>query len=300
MLVRRITNDEFLSRMEKINSSIEIKGEYVTSRLKIDCRCKVCGTEWKASGNALLSGTGCPHCAAVKKCLKTQEEFEKELFDISPFIKVLSEYNGGKNHIKCCCTSCNKTFETKPQDLLNGHLGHRCPVHHESRNKDPEQFQNELESVNSDIILLEKYVSTDKKIFCKCKKCEHKWNGNPSDLLNGHGCPCCNASRGEKMIHAYAKKHNIEYVPQYSPSECKYKYKLRFDVYFPQQQIIVEYDGRQHFEPIERWGGEESFRYVQIRDEIKNQYCLENNIKMVRIPYWEYNNIDNILDTHFT
>lgn len=298
-VLKKLTNEEFVMRMSQINSDIIFESKYINSRTKIKCRCKICDTVWEASGNALLSGTGCPHCAAVNKCLKSHDDFVQDLASINNFIKVIGEYKGSKSRIKCQCLDCNKIFETHPRDLLRGHLGHRCPVNHQVRNKSPQQFLKELQAVNSEILLLEDYVSVDNKILCRCKKCGFEWSANPSDLLNGHGCRNCNVSRGENAIQMYAREHNIEYVSQYSPSDCFYKLQLHFDVYFPQYNIIVEFDGRQHFEPITRWGGYDAFIDIKKRDEIKNQYCIDKGITMVRIPYWEYKNINKILDTYF-
>ena len=58
-----------------------------------------------------------------------------------------------------------------------------------------------------------------------------------------------------------------------------------FDIYLPKLNTIIEYDGKQHFEPIKGRGGEEKFKKIQIYDEIKNKYCKDNGIKMIRIPY---------------
>lgn len=60
---------------------------------------------------------------------------------------------------------------------------------------------------------------------------------------------------------------------------------LPFDFYIPEQNILIEYDGQHHFEPIKGWGGEEKFKLTQENDQIKNKYCEEKNIKLLRIPY---------------
>lgn len=59
---------------------------------------------------------------------------------------------------------------------------------------------------------------------------------------------------------------------------------------------LIEYDGRQHFEPISDFGGEEGFKITQNNDSIKNKYCKNNNIPLLRIPYWDFDNIELILN----
>ena len=60
--------------------------------------------------------------------------------------------------------------------------------------------------------------------------------------------------------------------------------------------MCIEFDGRQHFEIIERFDGINSFNKVKINDNIKNLYCSNNNINLLRIPYWDFGNIENILN----
>ena len=83
----------------------------------------------------------------------------------------------------------------------------------------------------------------------------------------------------------------IQFDPQKKFEGCtnlkvgRYCRRLSFDFYLPELNAVIEYDGEQHFEPIKGRGGEEKFKKIQIYDEIKNKYCKDNGIKMIRIPY---------------
>ena len=75
---------------------------------------------------------------------------------------------------------------------------------------------------------------------------------------------------------------------------------MRFDIYCPDYNLAIEYQGKQHYEPVDFAGkGDEwakyQFKVGQQRDNIKRQYCQQNNIKLIEIPYWDYDNIDNIV-----
>ena len=94
----------------------------------------------------------------------------------------------------------------------------------------------------------------------------------------------------------YLDSRNIKYESQYKFNDCKSKTKLPFDFYIPSKNIVIEYDGRQHFEPIDYFGGFNSFVEGKIRDTIKTIYCKENNIKLIRIAYWDFDNIEEILE----
>ena len=126
---------------------------------------------------------------------------------------------------------------------------------------------------------------------CKCD-CGNETNPDPTmnNLTRHHtlSCGCRKNSKWELFIQSYLESINIDFIPQKVFSDCKNKNNtcyLYFDFYLPYYNMIVEYDGQQHFEPIKIWGGEEKLKRQQENDEIKNQYCKNNNINLVRIPY---------------
>ena len=70
---------------------------------------------------------------------------------------------------------------------------------------------------------------------------------------------------------------------------------LPFDFYLFKYNILIEYQGEQHYKPRKKFGGEEGFKNTVIRDNIKKQYCKNNNIKLIEIPYTEIKSIGDIL-----
>ena len=81
---------------------------------------------------------------------------------------------------------------------------------------------------------------------------------------------------------------SAEFEPQYTFDDCKNIYVLRFDfgiLYNDKLLGLIEYDGKQHFEPIEYFGGKDGFIETQKRDKIKNEYCKVHNIPLLRLPY---------------
>lgn len=124
----------------------------------------------------------------------------------------------------------------------------------------------------------------------KCPLCGNTFLALPAIIANNHttSCGCQIQSSGEKIIKHILEKNHIEFIPQYSFDDCKYKYKLKFDfAIFKNGKVflLVEFDGKQHFEPIKFFGGEENFAETKIRDSIKNEYCVKNNIPLLRINY---------------
>ena len=127
-----------------------------------------------------------------------------------------------------------------------------------------------------------------------------------SEIADYFGCPCSTIyywlkeynieldsvkeSLPEYKIRKWLERENIKYEKEYTFEDCKDKYVLRFDFAvfndIGELLLLIEYDGLQHFEAIECFGGEKAFKKIQKRDKIKDKFCDENNIRLIRInPY---------------
>ena len=116
----------------------------------------------------------------------------------------------------------------------------------------------------------------------------------PDNHVSKHGCSKCKLSQGELNIIKILEENSINYVNQKKFNNCINKRKLSFDFYLPEYNVCIEYDGVQHFESIEYFGGDKEFEYIKYKDNIKNNYCLSNNIKLFRISYMD-NDVENII-----
>ncbi len=138
------------------------------------------------------------------------------------------------------------------------------------------------------------YKNTKQQVKIICKK-HGIFNQTPRDHLTGCGCSVCNISKIELKIKDYFDKNNIEYIWHWKDHNClsPLNNKLEFDFYLPNRNIIIEYDGEFHFGKVRF-----NFNYKRIReyDEIKDNWCKENNKRIIRIPYTEKNNIIKILE----
>lgn len=131
---------------------------------------------------------------------------------------------------------------------------------------------------------------------CKCT-CGNECDVNALDLKRGHTTSCgCIKSKGEtKLINLFIA-NNILFESQYYFNDCinpDTGAYLRFDFYLPEYQCLVEYDGEQHYNYTNQgWNDKEHFEANQKRDQIKNEYCQNKNIKLIRIPYWDYDKLN--------
>ena len=107
------------------------------------------------------------------------------------------------------------------------------------------------------------------------------------------GCSICKSSKGELKIKSILEKYSINYIHQHRVTINNSNYY--FDFYLPDYNIFIEYDGEQHFEPKLIFGGEKEFEKIRQRDKIKTFYAKQNNIKLVRIPYYKYDKIEYII-----
>jgi len=103
--------------------------------------------------------------------------------------------------------------------------------------------------------------------------------------LNNHGCPKCNTSKGELFIQSILDELGVNYIHQYRVKINDSNYY--FDFYLPDYNTFIEYDGKQHFEPVDNWGGKIGFEKIKQRDKIKDTFAKDNKIKLIRIPYYK-------------
>lgn len=284
--------------MNIINPNIEFLSEYIGAHNHIKCKCKIDGYIWTPEANSLLKGYGCSRCAKHESY--SPEQFETMVYNINPNIKLLSKYSGNQTPIKCRCVIDDYEWDTYPTHLLSGIGCAKCAG---VATKTTREFIEELSDINSFIEVIGEYNGNKEGIKCRCKIDNHIWNPSPNALLRGEGCPLCNSSKGEKKIAKYLQSNNINFKSQYVFDGCKNINDLLFDFYIPTYNIAIEYDGEYHSQVIKYKN--ESFEFAEkrflrqkINDNIKNQYCEKHDIKLIRIPYTDFNEIENILDKY--
>ena len=134
---------------------------------------------------------------------------------------------------------------------------------------------------------------------CDCGNTNIKVDGR--NLKSGHTTSCgCIKSKGETKIANFLKENKIIFIKEKTFFTCKDKQELPFDFYLPDYNILIEYDGEQHFK-LSRFGNktkeqaEEDLKIYQYHDQIKNEWCKNNNIKLIRFNYKDFNNLENLL-----
>lgn len=289
--------------MAKENYTL-LSEEYKNNKTKLKIKCDK-GHEYEATWAHYNQGSRCPHCNIESKKFTYKEV--KEYIEKDGYVLLSKEYKNSNQKLKI---QCDKGHIYEVSYLHYKYSGSRCPhcnkelkiqtlkKSSEERKNDYEYIKSEMEK-DGNILLSKEYISNKKPLSIQCPN-GHVYNASWGSFLQGSRCPHCVSSKGEKEIENILNKFNIEYISQYRFKDCKDKIELPFDFYIPNLNVAIEYDGEQHYKPVDfankgaEWATNNMLE-TQRRDNIKTQYCLDNNIKLIRIPYWEFNNIENIL-----
>lgn len=160
-----------------------------------------------------------------------------------------------------------------------------------------EEFVKNAQEIHGDKYDYSKvnYIRNYQKVCIICP--EHgEFNQEANSHLHGIGCPKCRQSHGEAIIRNIMEEYYVKYQNQYRINISKtinssgYSY---IDFYLPDFNIFIEYNGIQHYVPVEHFGGELRFKKQTQRDQYIKDYCKINNIKLLEIPYKlkDYNDI---------
>lgn len=128
------------------------------------------------------------------------------------------------------------------------------------------------------------YIRSKDDVTITCAK-HGDFLQKPNDHIQGSGCHLCCDSKGEKQIDDILMNKNLSFLKQKSFPDCIYKGLLRFDHYVPELNLCIEYDGEQHFKPVDFFGGEKTYNDTLARDAVKNSYCEKNGINLLRIKH---------------
>jgi Zn finger protein HypA/HybF involved in hydrogenase expression len=285
--MKRLTHEEVKNYIESFG--YELLSEYKGSNIKITVRCEKHHEPYEVKWGNFKSGKRCPHCkgetlsnhfkTSQEKVLKTIQENELEL------INGLSDFKNYKSEITVKCKH-GHTYTTTYGVIKQGY---GCPHCYGNAKLNLEFIKKELYEVGYELID-DVYVNATTKLKMRCEH-GHEFEMSWNKFKSGRRCPICLESKGEERIRLFFERNNIDYIPQYRFKDCKDKYTLPFDFYIPSLNILIEYDGEGHYKDI--YG---NFEDRVKKDLIKTNYCLEHNIKLIRIPYWEYDNIEVILN----
>lgn len=285
------TNEDIVQKMYDLvgNEYTKLDNSYSNVDTKFKIKHNKCGHEYEIAWNSFQRGVRCPKCAG--KYRYTDNEISELVAEMTngEYTK-LSEYKNNKTKFKIKHNTCGHEYE-----VIWGHFkrGSRCPKCSGLMKLTNEEIVKRIyELVGDEYTKLDdSYKNASTKFKIKHNTCGHEYKVRWNDFKQGYRCPKCNQSKGEKFIADYLTNQHISFTPQIRFSDCKYKNTLPFDFAILDSEMrvkaLIEFDGEQHYKSVEIWGGEEALKEVQLRDQIKNEYCKEHNLPLLRIRFDE-------------
>ncbi len=295
---KKLTTEEFICRSISIheNRYDYSNVEYINNSIKVVIGCPDHG-QFNQQPKKHLIGRGCPKCSGHNK---TTNDFIDESntthnykYDYSKTV-----YTNAKHKVIIICSDHGEFTQTP-----NSHLsGQGCPKCGEiscrkTQTFTTQQFIQKAQVIHNNLYDYSetKYIKIFDKVRIKCNNCDSYFDQEAHTHLKGSGCPRCRMSLGERKISSYLKEHNIIFETEKMFDGCRNKLPLRFDFYIPSLNTCIEFDGRQHFEAEDFFGGDEGLKNLQLRDSIKDQYCKDKNIPILRISYRDMNKTEDII-----
>lgn len=276
------------------------KTKYTNCITKIQIICPIHGDFWQLPRHH-LTGHGCPACA--NHLPLTKDIYVKRANRVHEFkYKYNFEKFYGLNHkIKITCSLHGEFL----QSALNHLSGSGCPKCQWNRKLNTKEFLEECFKVHGnkyDYSSVE-YINKKTKIHIICPL-HGSFFQLPWSHRGGSGCQKCKSSHGERLIRNFLEKNNINFLEQSKFDTCKNIRELPFDFYLYDKNILIEYQGEQHFPPKSKnrmfgaSNAKKQYELIIFRDKIKLDWCFKNNKKLIIISYKDINVIDDILRTY--
>lgn len=276
------------------------------------CKCE-CGNIKIVSDSNLRNGSvkSCG-CLKIKNRIKKAKELIGKKFNRLTVMEI-SNKKGKKNKTlyKCKC-ECGNIIEVDGYSLSSGHIVSCGCKNNENKNALGENnFKNLMGKKFGRLEVIKKTLGRDINgavIWeCECDCGTHIKESSNTLLMNKVQSCGCLKSKGEEKIAKILESYSINFKKQFTFDDLKYKRKLRFDFAVLDDNnnllYLIEYDGIQHFSYSGNgWNNIKNFYANKTRDNLKNNYCKNNNIKLIRIPYTHFSDIvidDLLISSNF-
>lgn len=304
----KLTYKQIISKFFKIHKNIYdySKVKYINNSTKVEIICPKHGSFLQRPSDH-YQGHGCPKCGGCGKYSQGTEYFieRSKKIHFDKYDYSLVEYKTAKTKVEIICKEHGSFFQ-KPNNHLQGQGCMLCrnKTIGEKNQHPKENILDKLKETHNN-----KYTYPDQdlkldngKIKIICPIHGEFTQNIINHYYKGNGCEKCGnnkLSKGERKIEYYLKENNIEHIREKTFEGCinpKTNKKLPFDFYLPSFNLCIEYDGFQHFHEAPWFKiGKKELQEIKEKDRIKNEYCLKENITLIRISYINFDKINNTL-----
>ena len=276
-----LKNEEFIKRAnEKHDNKYDYtKVEYEGANTKVCIICKEHGEFWQLP-YVHTRGSGCPKCgqiATAERCRLSKEDFIKKSRKVHgdkyDYSKV--DYVNAQTKVCIICPKHGEFWQT-PSSHTRGYGCSKCSGVYSPTTEEWIDSAREFHKDKYDYDKV-KYIDAFTKVCIICKDHGEFWQ-LPNSHMQGNGCPKCNLSHLERSVMNYLDEVKISYDYQ---KRFKWLGMQSLDFYLPDYNVSIECQGRQHFFPVEHFGGDKGLKNTLERDKRKKKLCEENGIKLL-------------------
>lgn len=282
--------------------------DYQKNDIKVKILCNRCNNVFLQTPNNHSNGNGCSICSYQLLADKQRLSLEEFIFKARSVHENKYNYdlvNYQKNYIKVkiLCNICDEIFEQRPGCHLNGKGCPNCGQESRvfKRTMKINEFISKAKYLHNNKYNYDssQYVNSRTNIKIYCNRCNLFFDQRPNHHLSGHGCPKCFESKGENRVAKYLLENNIIFTPQKTFKTLRDIRPLFPDFHLENLNLLIEYDGRGHYvacfgsTPQEK---QKNLEDCQRRDKIKTEWAKANNIPLLRIPYWDYDRIEELIE----
>lgn len=310
----KTSEEDFITKAKYVHNNFfdYEKGSFTNVSSQVGVICPIHGL-WYPKANNHLNGANCPKCSKegishkITKLPKTNKS--TRTYDTNTFKNKVIELYGDKFDLSKVNYIDNKTqitigckihgdFLITPNHLLSGRGCSKCSRNYHYTN---EEVIEEFKKIHGDKYIYNNsdYCRTHDNIIVTCP-IHGNFEISPSNHLKGQGCPKCNNSKLESEIRLMLDEQGIKY--NYRERKIPWLEGLELDFYLLENNIAIECQGIQHFDPIDIFGGEEKFKYIIENDNRKRKLCEENGVKLlyysnlgIEYPYFVFENKEELL-----
>lgn len=292
-------------KLEDIKKTVKNGGDTFisgpdTRRNILTIECSTCQRHYKTEHHLYKNGYRCLHCNGKRR--KHDIISIRKLVKESGDILISQSYTTCKEKIEINCQRCGKNYLITLDSFCKGRKCMPCGIKSSAQKKIKYdiEYVREFVKKRGDTLCSKNYLKTYDIVDIKCLKCKKIFSMPFNNYKQGIGCSHCKfRSKGEERVSRYLDKKSINYVREHRFPKCKYINTLRFDFLVTLQKSFVfciEYNGKQHYRVVKRFGGEDGLKRREIRDQIKKDYCEKENIPLLIIHYKDYENVEKLID----
>lgn len=303
--MRKVTdNNSFLKRVEELVGNDYVPMSIYSGRhSKVKMMHSTCGYVWYVEAGAFLgsrgkTGSRCPVCYGNVK--KTTESFKEELFNkFGDDYELISEYQNAHTKVEIKHHVCGRTYKVVPMSVSKGYS---CP-YCSGNLVDNSVMDDKINKVSlGEYTRVSEYTRAFDKIDIRHNVCGNvfKTTGAKLDVYGLPRCPKCYYSFGEAYIASYLKANDIKYTYQKSFDDLKNINRLSYDFLIDDYGILIEYQGKQHYGPVDIFGGIEGYETQVKIDNKKREYAKSHNLSILEVPYLydNYIKVTNFLNSN--